>query len=239
MTLEPIAGEDGSIVDYFETDQQPVPPIAPTQTSQVSEQEQPVEEEELPEVVAGAVLPEGATAALPPEPVGQPANLTPTTPREDTTDFDLSDIEIRILLQRTDGDPRGRSVSVVIHNFSGNPVVRDFREEDLTDTARLDAIQRAIYPTMQAFLLELAERKQKKLAEAAKRTTRTIQPVSNVTAEQPKMPPVSTAVPPVQKPVPVGQQQQAPGTVQATSNNTKNEKDTTKRTGRYQAIPLF
>jgi hypothetical protein len=241
MTLEPIKDENGSIVDYFETSQQPASSTATAQTAALPDQEQPVEEDDQPEPVEGAVLPEGVTAALPTDLVEQPATLTATAslPREDTTDFDLSDIEIRILLQRTDGDPRGRSVSVVIHNFSGSPIVRDFREADLTDTARLDAIQRAIYPTMQAFLLALAERKQKKLEEEAKRATRTVPPVQNGTVAQPKTPPVST-VPTTTKSVQNGQQQQeATSNVQATNDNTKSEKDTAKKAGKYQPIPLF
>jgi hypothetical protein len=47
----------------------------------------------------------------------------PKVQKEDPTDFDQSDVSIQIMLHHADGDPQGRLVSFVIHNFSGVPVI--------------------------------------------------------------------------------------------------------------------
>jgi hypothetical protein len=90
-----------------------------------------------------------------------------TTRQEDMTDFDTSDVSIQLMLHRADGDPQGRLVSVIIHNFEGPPIIGTFREAELTEKSRLDSIHKAIYPLMQRFLLDLSGRVQKKLQGAA------------------------------------------------------------------------
>ena len=142
--------------------------------------------------------------------------------KEDVTDFDQSDVVIQITLQRADGHPQGRLVSVVIHNFSGQPMIQDYREAELTDKARLDTIQRAIYPVMQRFLLDLAGRKQKKLEEEAKRVSRgMVQPTPKVVVTTPATTPAPSTT--LHQPTP-----QPP-----------TGKENGKKKPKYQTIPMF
>lgn len=226
MTLEPIPGTPG---DFYDPDQ--LTTSSPT-TPQLPPQDQ--QDEEQPAIVAGAVLPEGASQ----ETVVQAttAAATPAAPpqKEDPTDFEHCDIEIRILLQRADGDPRGRLVSVLIHNFSGTPVTQDFREADLTDKARLDSIQRAIYPPMQRFLMDLTERRRKKLEDEAKRASRTVPPAAN------KLPTPASPTPAPQPAVPpAAPSQAAPASTAQTTTTGKKEESASEKQGKYKAIPLF
>ncbi len=181
MALLPITDENGTVIDEYDDgrgEEQASEPSAP---------------------------PSPVPAASPPPPVQ--AHVAPAAPTagsaEDPTSFEASDVFIGITLHRQDGHPQGRLVSVCIHNFSGIPVVKTFREADLSVKARLDNMQKAIQTTMQPFFLDLSNRRQKKLEQEAKRaqaTTRQItparpaQPPSSSTQESQKLaPPTSSA----------------------------------------------
>ena len=78
---------------------------------------------------------------------------------EPTNPFDANDVFIGITLHRANGHPQGRLVSVCIHNHSGVPTVRAFREQELSTESRFDNLQHAIQATMQPFLIALLQRK--------------------------------------------------------------------------------
>ncbi len=165
MAIRPITNEQGEVIDEYDDGQ----PSAPAPESHAAYQQEqppgsaPVDSRQVPAETA----PDPTTLISQREPpassVQQPASAGKAE-KEDPTDFEHSDVKIEILLHRAGGDPQGRLVSVLIHNFSGPPATQDFREADLTDRARLDSIHRAIYPVMQRFLLDLAARKQKAAA---------------------------------------------------------------------------
>lgn len=156
---------------------------------------------------------------------------------EDPTDFERCDVSVNLLLHRYDGDPKGRLVSVIVHNFSGPPLTQDFREADLTDKSALDNIQQAIFPVMQRFLLELAERRKEKLEAEAKRSSRVA-----TSASAPK-PPLSSK-PPVPSSLPQTVQSTTPVQPHTATGKEKGKKDagtpapTTSGTA-YQQISMF
>lgn len=220
MAKQPII-ENGEIVDEYDDD--------PDATQEEGE-------------VAEVVLPDAETVVSPePEPMlateaaAVPVAVPRPLPKEDFTDFTQSDVSIQIVLYREDGDPQGRLVSVIVHNFSPDlpPVIEEFREAQLTDKARLDSIQRAIYPVMQRFLHELAGRKQKKQEEEAKRAQRstprpaapTSPSVAPPSASPPASPPAPTAAP---QPTATPQKGQPAAA-----------KDSGKKKQKYQPIPMF
>ena len=230
MAIQPVTNAQGEVIDEYGDGQLNAP--AP-ESHAARQQEQPpggppVGSQPTPAETA----PDPTTLMSQREPPGhqaqQPASAGKAE-KEDPTDFEQSDVKIEILLHRAGGDPQGRLVSVLIHNFSGPPATQDFREADLSDRARLDSIHRAIYPVMQRFLLDLAARKQKKLEEEAKRAPRpTPKAVSSPSASQ--------AAPPPTKPVPPAstRQQQPPE-----AEKEGDRKKETGKQGKYQSIPLF
>ena len=219
MTMQPITDETGEVVDEFDDghSESPAEEGPPAPASSAEDEEGQV------------VLPEqGAPTAPAP---AQPTSAARVT-KEDPTDFDESDVKIEILLHRADGNPQGRLVSVLIHNFSGPPMAQDFREAELSDKARLDSIQRAIYPVMQRFLLELSARRQKKLEDEAKRAPRAA-PAASSQAATTTPAKLAPATAPAQPPAPASSAA-APST--ATGAKASEKK---KEGGKYQSIPLF
>nr|MBA2680378.1 hypothetical protein [Ktedonobacteraceae bacterium] len=148
MAMQPIL-ENGEVVDEYDDDQ-------PEETAkQNNYPQEPVVVLPATESSTATPVPVDVPEEAPTQgaPAAQPALKMQT---EDPTDFDLSDVSIQILLHRADGDPQGRLVSIIVHNFSGAPIIEVFRETELTDKSRLDSIHRAIYPLMQRFLLDLS-----------------------------------------------------------------------------------
>ncbi len=230
MAIQPVTNAQGEVIDEYDDGQ----PDAPAPESRAAHQQgqppggPPVDSRQAPAETA----PDPTTLISQREPpassVQQPVSAGKAE-KEDPTDFEQSDVKIEILLHRAGGDPQGRLVSVLIHNFSGPPATQDFREADLTDRARLDSIHRAIYPVMQRFLLDLAARKQKKLEDEAKRAPRpTPKAVSSPSASQ--------AAPPPTKPVPPALTRQQPPPEAEKEGGRKQE---TGKQGKYQSIPLF
>ncbi len=230
MAIRPVTNELGEVIDEYDDGQ----PNASAPESHAAHQQgqppgsPPAGSEQAPVETA----PDPATLISqrqpPAHPAQQPASAGKAE-KEDPTDFEQSDVKIEILLHRAGGDPQGRLVSVLIHNFSGPPATQDFREADLSDRARLDSIHRAIYPVMQRFLLDLAARKQKKLEEEAKRAPR---PAPKAVSS----PSASQATPPPTKPVPpVSTRQQPPPEAEKEGGS----KQGTGKQGKYQSIPLF
>jgi len=230
MALQPITNKQGEVIDEYDDGQ----PNAPAPESHAAhQQEQPPGGPPVGSVQASAeTAPDPTTLISQREPptssTQQPASAGKAE-KEDPTDFEQSDVKIEILLHRASGDPQGRLVSVLIHNFSGPPATQDFREADLTDKARLDSVHRAIYPVMQRFLLDLAARKQKKLEEEAKRAPR---PAPKAVSS----PSSSQAAPPPTKPVPPASTRQQPLPEAEKEGDRKQE---TGKQGKYQSIPLF
>ncbi|SRR5579884_3108657 len=189
MALLPITDENGTVIDEYDDgrgeEQASEPSAPPSSVAQASS------------TVASHV------PAAPPPVQAHVAPATPAGSAEDPTSFEASDVFIGITLHRQDGHPQGRLVSVCIHNFSGIPVVKTFREADLSTKARLDNMQKAIQTTMQPFFLDLSNRRQKKLEQEAKRaqaTTRQIPPArpaqppsSSTQTSQKSAPPTSSA----------------------------------------------
>jgi len=223
MAIQPITNKQGEVIDEYDDGQ----PDAPAPESHAAHQQEqppggpPVSSEQAPADTA----PDPTTLISQREPPAssaqQPASAGKAE-KEDPTDFEHSDVKIEILLHRAGGDPQGRLVSVLIHNFSGPPVTQDFREADLTDRARLDSIHRAIYPVMQRFLLDLAARKQKKLEEEAKRAPRPAPKAVSSPSSLQAAPPASTR----QQPTPEAEKEGG-------------RKKETGKQGKYQSIPLF
>ena len=200
MTMQPII-EDGKVVDEYDDG-------LPEETVSAPPQETIVPTTDSP---PATTVPEVST-----QPIG--------VQREDPSSFDQSDVSIQILLHRTDGGPQGRLVSIIIHNFSGKPVIETFREAELTDKSRLDSIHRAIYPLMQRFLLDLSGRAQQKLQEEAKRAATPIPP-KTITPATP------TQTTPMQPSSPVSPT--SPAQTEPTS------KRDNKKKSKYQTIPMF
>lgn len=229
--LHPITDETGEVIDEYDDEQFD----GPTESDERVPRE-PASHAPIPSCEPGNA---GLSAGS-----GRVETLPQHVLPEDTTDFERSDVKIEILLHRSTGDTRGRRVSVLIHNFAASPMAQDFHEADLTENARLDHLERAIYPVVQRFLLELAARKQKKLAEEAKRVSRPV-PVSR------KAPPVLQGVPPARTPTPTPTPTPPPSlaslspTRTATTSLVGNERVAKKKenaagkTGTYQSIPLF
>ena len=222
MVSQPIINEAGDIVDEYEL---------PEESSNDAESES----------TEGQEHHVGSEAESAPTP-------SPTPPvvrvqKEDPTDFDQSDVSIQILLHRVDGDPQGRLVSFIIHNFSGVPLIQDLREAELTDKSRLDSIHKAIYPLMQRFLLDLAGRKQKKLEEEAKRAPKptphkAVGPVATPPAAVPLQVPVQQA--------PTTSTTKPPSSGNAAATHTaqpaavgKEEAKKKDKQPKYQSIPMF
>ena len=238
MVLQPIT-EGGEVVDYFDDGQ-----TAPTENDEAQKlspaagSSSPAAQQDPTAPAPAAVFPTAQPgthheaeqeAKGTPEPQTAPAVKVQ---KEDTTDFDASDVKIEIMLHRADGDAQGRLVSVIIHNFSGTPMTQDFREVDLSDKARLDSIHRAIYPVMQRFLLDLSARRQKKLEEEARRAPKPAPLPSQAPAPKPSA--ASAAPAPTAKPVLPAAANQA-----AAANEGGKKKEAGKQQGKYQPIPLF
>lgn len=234
MAIQPITDEEGNVIDEYDDGREALPPDAkgtatPAKQAVASEVNAAQQEGEADGHVESA---SSQPHSSPPQPA--PAAIQ----KEDATDFDASDVLIQIMLQRADGHPQGRLVSVVIHNFSGQPIIADYREAELTDQARLDSIQRAIYPVMQRFLLELSGRKQKKLEEEAKRAPRlTPQPAQKTVAAQPSSAPPSAT--PTPSPAPTPKPQISPQAGQNGSGKDGGKKKDNSKQSKYQPIPMF
>ena len=210
MAMQPII-ESGRIVDEYDDD-------LSEETSSDYPQEQVLESP--PEITSPEVSTPTSTEPL------------PEVQKEDMTSFDQSDIVIQIMLHHADGHPEGRLVSILVHNFAGEPVIETFREAALTEQSRLDCIHRAIYPLMQRFLLDLATRSRKKVEEDAKRVAKPMKPQTVV--HEPALPAMAVTSPsssPATK-VPTALAQIEPVSKGSTKKKGKQE-------SKYQSIPMF
>jgi hypothetical protein len=233
MTMQPITDDKGLVVDEYDDGK-----AEQEHEQNVSGQLETPGTQQSPSQVASSKADTTLQETSVQMKLQAPSPTSAVMRSEDTTDFDASDVLIQIMLQRADGHPQGRLVSVVIHNFSGQPVIQDFREAELTDKARLDSIHRAIYPMMQRFLLELSARKQKKLEEETKRASRPMpmsQPRTSqaVPATSNGTPTSTTSTTPVVAAVP----KPAPQTGQ--NGLSKDDGKKKEKQNKYQPIPMF
>jgi hypothetical protein len=164
MALQPIYGDGGQIVDYYD-DGLP--------------EEQPPEqhEERLP-------VEETSPAAR----EGEPQNSW-TVP-----DLlkGMNDLFIGITVHHDDGHPQGPLVSLFGRLVPDGEVhVRTFRAAELSQQTFLDNLQKGIAVTMQVHFLAWAEQQRKKLAEEEKRKARVS---SSTTKTAAKAPPTPTKV---------------------------------------------
>lgn len=164
-------------------------------------------------------------------------SVTAPLVRPDANDFDGSDVCIQILLHRADEHPQGRLVSILIHNFEGQPVIGTFREAELTEKSRLDSIHKAIYPLIQRFLLDLSGRKHKKLEEDARNLAKPIPPLTVVpTTKASELHPSETRpTAATETPSPAATESSTP----LAQTHKEGNKKKSKQESKYQTIPMF
>lgn len=125
-------------------------------------QGQPGDSFELEQVAPVQTVPDAAAQAEPP---GSPGGHW----KEEDRTFAGSDIEIRIILFRTDQHPDGRLVQIVVKDFHQTQESAWYRERQLTQESPLDQLQaRGINEVFQRFWFLLEEQRKKAAAASAK-----------------------------------------------------------------------
>jgi len=217
MTTQPITDEHGTVTDEYD-DEQLDETAADVENGDEQEQEtasaEPADEAPVSSTSSPAAAPAGPRKA------------------EDSTSFDDSDVFIGITLHRVNGHPQGRLVSLCIHNYAETPIVKTYREQELTVTSRLDNLQSAFNSAMQLFFLDLAQRRQKKLAAQAKQRPTPRPAVPSKPTASPVQPPRPAASQPVTNSRP-----SSPAS--STSTQAGKKKEAEKPTSKFQQVSMF
>ena len=183
MAQQPIYGDNGEVVDYYEDGSR---------------------EEQSPEQASGASPAQQTTP--PPIP---PAEPPPSADEPDEPAAGVSyswqvpnilqganDLFLGITVHSYDGHLQGPLVSVVVREVPDGSIKTNFyRAAELSQNAFLDDIQKGIAATMQSYLLDWADRQRKKLEEEAKRKAR--QATAAARIPTPARPATTTNQPPV------------------------------------------
>jgi len=179
MASQPIYGENGEVLDYYDDG---IPEeLQPAQVQETA----PEQRTETPQPGLEAAQEEVAGSA--PRPWVVPDMLK-----------GANDLLIGMTVHHDDGDLQGPLVSLCVREIpDGTITVKTYRAAELSQRAFLDNLQKAIAVTMQAHFLAGAERQRRRLEEEAKRKVRQSQastkPVSPPT-------PASTMVQPTTSP---------------------------------------